>query len=132
VALHPIVRYMVLCDNWGVDSEKPRSVNVYGLLTNIRSQQMPPYPLENQSFCVLLALTEARGDGKSQIVCVFEETGERVFQTSVRHDRFGHDPLKVHFLPFRINHCRFSSLGMYLVQFWYNDVMIDERPLRLR
>jgi hypothetical protein len=130
--LQPVVRYMILCDDWGIAQDNPRRVNIFGLLSNIRSVDQPPYPLLYRELCVFLALTEGRGSGNCQIRCGFEETGETVFETPSRPITFGDDPLEVVGVPFRIRGCRFPRAGLYLVQFWYNGAKVDERPLRLR
>lgn len=130
--LQPVVRYMILCDDWGVAPDKPRRVNIFGLLSNIRSLDQPPYPLLYRELCVFLALTEGRGDGNCQIRCVFEETGQTVFETPNRALSFGDDPLEVIGVPFRIRDCHIPQAGLYLVQFWYNGEKVAERPLRLR
>jgi hypothetical protein len=128
----PIVRYMILCEDWGTAPDKPRRINILGLLTNINSLDQPAYPLLYREFCVFLALTEARGTGSAQIVGVFEETSQRVFATAKYTIAFGDDPLEVVGAPFRIRDCLFPQEGLYSIQFWYNDQMVEERPLRLR
>jgi hypothetical protein len=123
---------MILCDDWGIDPNNPRRVNIFGLLSNIHPLDDPPYPLWYRELCVFLALTEGRGTGSGQIVCTLEETGQRIFQTPKRQVAFGDDPLEVVGVPFRIRDCRFPQAGLYLVQFWHEDKMLEERPLRLR
>ena len=66
----PVVRYMILCDDWGPDPANPRRLNIYGLLSNIHALDDPPYPLLYRGFCVLLLLTGGRGTGDAQIICV--------------------------------------------------------------
>jgi hypothetical protein len=132
VAVKPVVRYMILCEDWQADPNKPRRVNIFGLLSNIRSIDEPPYPLLYRELCVFLALTEARGSGDVEIVCVLEETGQRVWRTPKRRIRFGKDPLEVLGVPFRIRACHFPRPGLYSIQLWYNGEVVEERPLRLR
>jgi hypothetical protein len=132
MAVIPIVRYMILCEDWGIAPDNPRRVNIMGLLTNINAVDEPPYPLLYREMCVFLALTEARGSGSAQIVCLFEETGQRVFGTPKHTISFEDDPLEVVGVPFRIRDCLFPQEGLYSLQFWYNDQMVEERPLRLR
>jgi hypothetical protein len=123
---------MILCEDWGTDPDNLHRVNLYGLLSNIRSLDQPPYPLLYPELCVFLALTEGRGTGNAQIICTFEETGQKIFETPTRQVGFGADPLEVVGLPFRIRDCRFPTAGVYSIQFWYNDEKVDERPLHLR
>jgi hypothetical protein len=130
--LIPIVRYMLLCDDWYIDPDNDRRVTIIGLTTNIRAIDDPPYPLLHEELCVFLVLTEGRGQGHGRVVCVFEETGQLIFQTNERPISFGADPLEILGVPFRIRGCRFPYPGLYMVQFWYAGVMVEERPLRMR
>ncbi len=123
---------MILCEDWSTDPGQHRRVSIYGLLSNIRSLEQPPYPLLYRELCVFLALTEGRGVGHAQITCVLEETGQKVFETPQRQVEFGADPLEVVGLPFRIRDCPFPRAGMYSIQFWYNGAKVEERPLLLR
>jgi hypothetical protein len=123
---------MILCDDWEQDLVSSRRLNILGLITNIRSHLDPPFPLVRDELCVFLVLTECRGTGEGDIRCVFEETGEVVFTTAKQSVRFGNDPLEVVGMAFRIRNCRFPYSGLYSVQFWYNNDLVEERPLRLR
>jgi hypothetical protein len=132
VAAKPVVRYMVLCDDWGTDPNQRRKVNIFGLLTNIRSLDEPPYPLLYRELCVLLVLTEGRRSGEAKIACVFEDNGQEVWTTPKRKIEFGPDPLEVVAVPFRIRDARFPYPGLYSIQLWYDDELVQERPVRLR
>lgn len=132
MAVAPLVRYMLLCEDWKAGPNNASRVTIIGLISNIRALDQPPYPLLYPELCVFLALTEGRGQGEGQIVCVFEETGQKVFETAKRPIPFGPDPLEVVGVPFRIRDCRFPFPGLYSVQFWYDGAKLEERPLRLR
>jgi len=132
MAINPVVRYMLLCDDWYLDPQNKRRVTIVGLISNIHALDDPPYPLFYREFCVFLALTEGRGQGEGHIACVFEDTGQKVFQTRKRPILFGPDPLEVVGVPFRIRNCTFPQAGLYTVQFWYDGTMIEGRPLRMR
>ena len=132
MAVIPLVRYMILCEDWVVPPQNPRRINILGLLTNIISIDEPAYPLLYPELCVFVALTEARGAGSAQIICVLEETGQRVFGTPKYAVAFGDDPLEVVGVPFRIRGCLFPQEGLYSIQFWYNEQTVEERRLRLR
>src|SRR5438034_342168 len=56
MAISPIVRYMLLCDDWRLDGQNNRRVTIIGLIWNIRSVGEPPYPLFYREFCMFLAL----------------------------------------------------------------------------
>jgi hypothetical protein len=132
MAIKPVVRYMLLCDDWQLDPANNRRVTIVGLITNIHSLGDPPYPLFYQEMCVFLVLTEGRGQGEGKIVCVFEEDGQKVFETHGRPISFGPDPLEIVGVPFRIQDMSFPKPGLYSVQFWYEGELVEECPLRLR
>lgn len=132
MAIVPIVRYMILCEDWLVDVDNPRRLSILGLLSNISSVDEGSYPLIQPELCVFLALTEIRGVASMRIVCIFEETGQAVFGTPKRMATFRNDPLEVEVVGFRIRNCVFPRAGVYAVQFWYNHHMVEERPLLLR
>jgi hypothetical protein len=132
VAVKPVVRYMLLCDDWRLDPDKSRRVTIIGLISNIHAQDDPPYPLLCRQMCVFLVLTGGRGRAKGKIVCLIEESGQRIFETPGRSIAFGPDPLEVVGVGFRIRDCTFPRAGLYRVQFWYAGELVEERPLRMR
>jgi hypothetical protein len=132
LTVKPVARYMLLCDDLKPDTKNDRRVTIVGLISNFRAGGRPRYPFTYHEMCVFLALTECRGHGEGQIICVNEETGLKVFETPRRAIRFRDDPLDIVGIPFRIRECRFPSPGMYLVQFWFDGVKLEERPLRMR
>jgi hypothetical protein len=123
---------MLLCEDWRSDPDDSRHVTIIGLISNIHAVEVSPYPLLYREMCVFLALTEARGEGKAKIASVFEESGEKVFETREQVIPFGPDPLEVVGVPFRIGGCLFPRPGLYSVQFWYEGEQVEERPIRLR
>jgi hypothetical protein len=130
--LNPVVRYMLLCEDCRGDPDNPRHVDILGLLTNIRSLDDPPYPLLYRELCVYVALTECRGEGLARIVCTWEDSGQPVFASPERNLVVGEDPLEVVQVLFRMQACPFPGPGLYSVQLWYNEEMIEECLLRLR
>lgn len=132
MAIKPVVRYMLLCDDWHLGATNDRRITVYGLMTNIHSVDDPPYPLLFEELCVFLVLTDGYGQGEGKIVCVSEETGANVFRTPTRTIAFNPDPLETAGVSFRLRDCRFPQAGMYSIQFWFDAELVEERPLRLR
>jgi hypothetical protein len=132
MAIQPVVRYMILCEDWGVDPNNARRVMILGLISNIQGIDDPPYPLLYQEMCVFLALTDGYGQGEGKIICVHEGSGQKAFVTRSRPIIFGPDPLEVVGVAFRIRDCVFPRPGLYSVQFSYEGVVVEERPLRLR
>jgi hypothetical protein len=95
MAIQPVVRYMILCEDWGVDPNNARRVMILGLISNIQAIDDPPYPLLYQEMCVFLALTDGYGQGEGKIICVHEGSGQKAFETRSRPIIFGPDPLEV-------------------------------------
>jgi hypothetical protein len=132
MAIKPVVRYMLLCDDWRLDPANHRRVTIIGLISNIKALDAPPFPLFYQEMCVFLALTDGHGAGEGKIVCVHETNGQKVFETLSRPIAFGPDPLEILGVPFRIRDISFPQAGLFSVQFWYEGELVEERPLRLR
>jgi len=132
MAVSPTVRYMLLCDDWHVDADNRNRLTIVGLISSIRAIDDPPYPLLRQELCVFLILTGGRGQGEGHIVCVFEDTGQTIFESGRRPIAFGPDPLEVVGVPFRIRDCRFPFPGLYGIQFWYDGMKLAECPLLMR
>ena len=132
MAIKPVVRYMLLCDDWKADPANARRVTIIGLVTNLRTAGLNAFPHTRRELCIFLTLTDGYRSGDGRIVCIDEETGRRVFETPPQPIAFGTDPLDVVGFAFRIRDCRFPRAGLYSVQFWYEQELVEERPLRLR
>lgn len=132
MAIQPVVRYMLLCDDWSLDQINDRRITIIGLISHIRSIEDPPYTLLREELCVFMLLTDCYGQGEGKIVFVDEESGQEIFETRPRLIRFGSDPLEVIGVSFRIRDCPFPKEGLYSVQFWYEGEFVEERPLRMR
>ncbi|MBX9580971.1 MAG: hypothetical protein K2X87_11740 [Gemmataceae bacterium] len=127
--LPPIVRNMIVCNDWRPDPAGGLLVNVMGLLTNLRPAT---YPLRHPELCVLLAVVGGRGEGTAQVVCENDDTGRQAFASNPHRITFGSDPLEVVGIPFRLRACPFPTPGLYSIQFWYNGRRIEHRLLNLR
>jgi hypothetical protein len=130
--VHPVVRYLIVCEDVQIDPDRPRRITLVGLLSAIRSVEQPPFPLLYRELCVFLQLTECRGPADGWIEIQFAETGEVLFRTRVRTIPFSSDPLELVGVTFRIRNCLFEQPGLYWVQFWYNNDMLAQQPLLLR
>lgn len=126
MAIKPVVRYMLLCDDWRLDSSNNRRILIEGLLSNIHALDEPPFPLIYREMCVFLALTDGHRQGAGKIVCEHEATGQKIFETRSRSIAFGPDPLEILGVPFRIRDIVFPHSGLYSVQFWYDGEQVEE------
>lgn len=132
MAIQPVVRYMIPCEDWHVEADNPRRITIVGLISYIDSLDDPPYPLLLHEICVFLLLTGGRGNGRAKIRCIFEESGQTAFETPWRSIEFGPDPVDIANFGFRIHDCPFPRAGVYSIQFWFDGELIEERPIKLR
>jgi hypothetical protein len=130
-ALLPVVRHILICEDIRVDPANPQRVSLLNLIGVIRSLAQPPFPFRYPEFCVYVQLTECRGGGDVRLEIEEADTGTSIFQTLTRTVSLGNDPLKARGLPFRIRNCSFPSAGLYWLQFWYNNIKLDQEPFVL-
>ena len=130
--VHPVVRYLILCEDVQTDPETPRRVSLLGVISAIRSVEQPPFPVLYRELCVFLQLTECRGAAEGRIEIQHADSGQVLFRTRTRTIPFGSDPLEVIGATFRIRNCLFPGPGLYWVQFWYNEQMLAQQSLLLR
>jgi hypothetical protein len=135
MALTPVVRYLLLCDDVREEPDQPNCRHIDGLMSNIVSREVPPYPLVREMICVFLVLTECQGRGIGQVRVAYEddEPPRALFGSPEGEIDFtGADPLESLGVTYRLEACPFRRPGRYTVQFWYNGAKLAECPLRLR
>ena len=130
--IHPVVRYLIVCDDVVVDPVNPRKVTIVGLISSIRSYDEPQFPVRHKELCVYAQLTEFRGRGRVHVDVVHADSEIRAARTTTCVISFGDNPLEVVGVVIRIRGCLFPVPGLYHVRLWYNDVVIAEQPLLLR
>jgi hypothetical protein len=128
----PTVRHLIVCEDVQTDPDNALRVTLVGLLSAIRSVEQPAYPLLYRELCAFVQLTECRGPAAVRVQIEQSDTNQEVFRTQTRTVPFGNDPLELYAVSFRIRNCLFPSAGLYWVQFWYNDELIDEQALVMR
>jgi hypothetical protein len=121
-SLLPVVRHLLVCEDLIYDSANPQRMTIKNLLGNIRSVSHPPYPLLFPQLCVYVQLAECRRVGEVRVRIEEADTNTLIYQTPKLKISLGNDPLKKRGLPFRIRDLPFPFAGLYLVEFWYNDV----------
>lgn len=130
--VHPVVRYLIVCDDVVVDAVNPRKVTIVGLISAIRSVEDPPFPLRHEELCVYAQLTEFRGAGKVWVEVAHADSERQVGHTPAHTIAFGSDPLEIVGVVLRVRGCLFPTAGLYHVRFWYNDSVVAEQPVLLR
>ncbi len=128
----PVVRYLIVCEDVQTDPANPKRISLLGLLGTIHSLEEPPFPLLYREICVYLQVTGWRGPAEGRIEIQHADTGQVVFRTMSRNIPFSNNPLEIDALVFRIRNCHFQQPGLYWVQFWYNNQVIEQQPLMLR
>jgi hypothetical protein len=126
---------MLLCDDVRPDPDHPSCTHIDCLMDYIVSLEEPPFPVLQEKICVYLAFSGCHGQGKGQIrVAYADSETEQLLFGSQAHvlDFTGRSPLELIGVTFRIKDCLFPQAGRYSVQFWYDNQMVEERPLRLR
>lgn len=129
--VHPIVRYLVVCDDVTRSPVTNRETLV-GLISTIDSRRDPPFPVTHPALCVYVQLTECRGNGAVRVRIAQDDTDTEVYATPVRTVSMGTDPLAIRSLVFRVLNCSYPAAGLYWVQFWYNGQILAQQPLVLR
>lgn len=127
----PIIQYLIACDDVKADPNNPQRINVFGLITNIRSTGAPPFPAVRPLFSVLALMTRCQGEADLSVRIVQNATGHIIFETPARRVRFVGDPFDVVGAVFRIRNCVFPAAGLYWVELVYSNTAITRRPVRL-
>lgn len=130
--LLPVVRHMILCEDWEREDGVSLRVNVRGVLTSIHSLDFPAFPLSLPEVCVLVFLTDCRGLAEIALTCTDEDSGKLIYNSEPFNVELGDDPLSIIIMPFRIREMRFPQAGIYRFELWYNSMLVAEQPLRLR
>lgn len=81
---------------------------------------------------MFVQLTECRGNASCRIEIQHADTGQVVARTKPRIMSLPSDPLEVYGMSFRIRNCLFLTPGLYSVQLWYNEHVIEQQHLILR
>jgi hypothetical protein len=126
----PSVRYFLLCEGIEYDLSEPHRVSIHGLVSAIRTQGN--FPARHPELWIYLQLTDCRGNGVLQIRIVQADTDRAIFESKQRAVSFGSDPLQIHGLRFCILDLKFGEPGVYDVELWYNENLLDQRPLLVK
>ena len=132
IAIAPVVRHMLLCDDVVEAPAGSGKVNLVGLITSIESRLDPPFPLNHPSLCVYVQMTNGRGRADVQVLIRLVESDRPVSGIRPRAVAFPPEPLPVHAMLFRILECRFPKPGLYQVEFRVGDQVLAQEPLLVR
>jgi Family of unknown function (DUF6941) len=124
----PFVQYMILCKDARLEGPKPRRLNIYGLMTHLRSPK-GAFPAPIPEFCTLLALRNGRGSGEIVISAVCEDTGAACWNSAPQRINFGTDPLETRWLNIRIKKVVVPNAGVYFFEFRYDGIVLASQSL---
>lgn len=132
MAVLPVVRYLVACEDVVVDATNPHRVHLLGVASTIRATGEPPFPAFKAVLTAFVQLTECRGPVRGRVTIVDAESGDPVTGSPEHPINLPADPLEVVNVGFRLRDLRFPAAGLYWVQFWCEDVLLQQIPLVLR
>ena len=122
----PVVRYMVVCEDYAISGPRYSRVDAYGLIANIKRTDSALSGVRREQICVLVAFAGGRGRSLLNVQCCLEETEEVIFQTLYREVEFGNDPLELSGVVFTVRDCRFPRPGRYLLRVTCQDLTLSE------
>lgn len=122
----PVVRYMVVCEDYAIEGPRYSRVSAHGLIANIKRTNRALPGVRRDQICVLVAFTGGRGRSYLNVQCCLEETEETIFQTPYREVKFGNDPLELEGVVFMVRDCRFPRPGRYLLRVMCQELTLSE------
>jgi hypothetical protein len=133
LVIPPIPRYMIVCDEVLTDNSRPGKLLIVGLTTLVAWPSGTKAPLHLEKLVVLLILTDGRGNGMCRILCLDDESKLPVFGSSAKPISFeGQTPIGHYGVTFNLVDCRFPRVGVYIVQFLFDDLVVCEQLITVR
>src|SRR5687767_4289969 len=93
----PIVRYLLLSQDFVIDPDDPLQITIINLRASYRV--LEDYPALVEEICCVVVVTDGRGKGRVQVVCVDEETEMPLFAGQVHEVQCSQDPLELMIIP---------------------------------
>jgi hypothetical protein len=128
----PEVLHLILCGRVETDPTNYHRHNILGLVTSIRSNATPRFPVVHSQLTAVAVWTGGHGTGDLALRIVGDRAAGAVFQTRPRPIRFAGDPAAAGGVVFRIRNCRFPAAGLYWVEIWFADLLIARQKLFVR
>jgi hypothetical protein len=125
------VRYLILCDEVEADPNNLLRLNVFGLMTHIRSTRSPPFPIVRPRFCVLALLTDCVGPAEMSLQILHDAKGRIIFQNKPRRIQFVNAPRDAIGVKFNILNCVFPAEGIYWVELLIAGNVVARQALTL-
>lgn len=128
----PDVVYLVLCERAQIDPNNLHRINLFGLLTSIRSTASPSFPVKRTQIAAVTVWTGGQGSGELICRVIQDTSGRPIFHTRPRPVRFVGDPTAVGAVIFNIRNCSFPAAGLYWVEVLFAGAVIARQRLFLR
>lgn len=132
MAVLPVVRYLMVCEDVRPDPDNPNRVDLIGVTSAVRSVRPPPFPCWVPSFAVFIELTGCRGSVDGQVRLVDADRTLAVTGSPEHAIGLPDDPLEVVNIVFRLLKVRFDNPGLYWVQFFCAGQLLHQVPLLVR
>jgi hypothetical protein len=129
--MEPEVRYLLLCKDVRPDPANYHRLDIFGLITSIRSAADPPFPVVRPLLCAVVLLAEADRSGELRLRIIQGSTGRVVFRSRPRQIRLVGDSEAVRGAVFRIRNCSFPAAGLDWAQVLFDQTVLARQKLRL-
>ena len=124
--LTPMLRSIYLCDR--VVSEKGSSLNLEGLFTSLKPEV---FPHRSPSIIIFAQMAGGLGPTTSHVEVHCGSRGQQLFATKKRVVNFT-DRLKTYYVAHKIENFTFSQPGLYLFEYYCNNVLMGDVPAKVR
>ncbi|MBI4582141.1 MAG: hypothetical protein HY718_20765 [Planctomycetes bacterium] len=122
----PVPIAMIVCDDVYKDMSSGKTALI-GLFNNISASK---FPATHGRCCVFVTVTDVRPETEFRLRVVHSETEHVVVEAKGPAPKQT-TPLQVCDFCFQLAGMRFPEPGLYFVEFWGNDKLLFQRPLRL-
>jgi hypothetical protein len=126
------VLHLILCERVEADPSHYHRLNIFGLITSIRSSAVPPFPVIHAKMRALIVWSGGQGTGELELRIVDEISANTVFRTRARRVRFVGDSAAVGGVAFIIQNCAFPHEGLYWVEVVFSGQVIARQRLLVR
>jgi hypothetical protein len=130
--MEPEVRNFIFCDEVHTDPSNNHRINVFGLISSIRSTAEPPFPVVRPLLCAVVLFTAPQGIGEFVLRIVHDRTRRVIFRSPPRQVRFVGGARAVRGCVFRIRNCSFQVPGVYWGEVLFNGSIIARQKIDLR
>jgi hypothetical protein len=125
----PVTKAIYVCDDV-VEDPASHKVHFLGIFNAVRPPSPAAYPFRLGQMCVVVQLIDGLGEIPIHGEIVRAETEDLVYSSPEQRLRFPQRQTTV-FACFRIRDCLFPGPGVYFVEFYCRDTLLDDRTLHL-